>query len=121
MIGAAVGESGGVTCLAEGGVGESGRSCRLWSSSLAEGGGDSGGEGLSTTGGGGASVGAISSLISGGESGGVVGFSGWFGGSERRPNLRSAEEILGFGARGGLDLGRWSSSGVSSDEEETEV
>ncbi len=97
MIGAAVGESGGVTCLAEGGVGESGRSSRLWSSFLLEGGGDSGGEDLSATGGGGASVGATSSLISGGESGGAVRFSG--------PNPSSAEEILGFGARGGLDLG----------------
>lgn len=78
-------------------------------------------------------MGAASCLISGGESGGAVDFSGC-----------SAEGILGFGARGGLDLGRrllsrvsldeevmedggeeggldpgrWSSSGASSDEEE---
>lgn len=66
-------------------------------------------------------MGATSSLTSGGVSGGVAGFSGWFGGSERRPEVRSAEDSLGFGARGGLDLGRRSSSGVSLDEEEMEV
>lgn len=54
-------------------------------------------------------MGAASSLmIGGGESGGA---GGEFGGSERRLNGRSVEEILGFGARGGLDLGRRSSSG----------
>lgn len=99
LIAAAVGESGGVTSSAEGGIRKSGRSgclligdSRLWSS-----------------------------LISGGESGGIVGFSGWFGGSTCRPNTRPVEEILGFGARGGLDRWRQSSLGVSLDEEETDV
>lgn len=108
-IGGAVRESGGVTCIAAGG--DSGRS-GLWSSLLVEGGGDSGGEDLSAAGpGGGGSMGATSFLIRGGEAGGVVGFSGHL-------KVRSAEEILGFGARGGLDLGHRSSSGVSLDKEE---
>lgn len=109
VIGGAVGESSGVTCRAAGG--DSGRS-RLWCSLLVEGGGDSGGEDLSAAGGGGGgSMGETSFLIRGGEEGGVVGFS-------RDLKVRSAEEILGFGARGGLDLGRWSSSGLSLDEGE---
>lgn len=56
-------------------------------------------------------MGAISCLIGGGESGGVAGFSGWFGGSERRPSVRSAGKTLGFGASGGLDLGLGGSLG----------
>lgn len=123
VIGAAVGEPGGVTCLAAGGDG--GRwlmgDSRLWRSSFVEGGGDSGGGDASTSGEGCGSVGATSFLISGGESGGVVGFSGWLGGSERRLDIGSVEKILGFGARGGLDLGRGSFSRVSSEEEEMEV
>lgn len=102
----------GVAVGASGGVGESGRSCRLWSSALVK-----GGEGLSVTGGGGASVGATSSLISGGESGGAAGSSGWSGSSEWRPSVCFVEEILGFGASGGLDLGQRPSLGVSLDEE----
>lgn len=51
-------------------------------------------------------MGATSRLIAEGEFGGVVGFSGWFGESERRSNACSEKEILGFGATGGLDLGR---------------
>lgn len=70
-------------------------------------------EALSATGGGGGSVGGTSSLISGGGSGGAVGF---LGGSERRLTPRSVDRILGFGARGGLVLGRW-----TLDDEETEV
>lgn len=49
-------------------------------------------------------MGATSSLIGGGRSGGVLGFLG------------GSEEILGFGARGGLDLGRWSFSLDGGDE-----
>lgn len=59
-------------------------------------------------------MGAASCLISGGESGGAVDFSGWISGS------CSAGGILGFGARGGLDLGRRLLSRVSLDEEVTE-
>ena len=107
VIGAAIGGSGGVTSVAAGG-----ESTTSWLSLVNDwrlfvlcvmGGG-----------GGGASVGATSCLISGGESGGSVDFSGWISGS------CSAEGILGFGARGGLDLGRRLLSRVSLDEEETE-
>ena len=59
-------------------------------------------------------MGATSCLISGGESGGAVDFSNWISGS------CSAGGILGFGARGGLDLGRRFLSRVSFDEEEME-
>lgn len=62
-----------------------------------------------SAGGGGGSVGATNGLIDGGKSGGVVVFSGWC------LNICSAES-LGFGARGGVDLGRWTSSRVPSYE-----
>lgn len=105
VIGGAPGESAGLSCSAAGA--ESGRSSG-GSSFLVGGGGDSWGEDLPAGGdGGGGSLGATSFLISGGESGGVSGLSG------RRLDVHPAEEILGFGARGGLDLGRWTSSGVS--------
>lgn len=58
------------------------------------------GEELHVGGGGGGSLGATSLLIGGGESGGVSGIPG------RRPEVDREEEILGFGARGGLDAGR---------------
>lgn len=129
VTGRTVGESGCVTCLAVGGEAASGRSdcwlicvSRLLSCFLLIGVGGTGGVCLSATGGGGGgSVGATSCLIGGGESGGVAGFPGCFGGSEQRSIVRSVEEILGFGGRGGLDVGRWFSSGVSLNEGRTEV
>lgn len=121
MTGGATGESGGVSCLAVGGVVASGRSLtcvsRLSSFFLLKGVGGSGVDCLSVTGGGGGgSSGATSCLTGGGESRGVVGFLGCFGGSEWWPTVCSVMEILGFGGRGGLDLGRWFSSGGSETE-----
>lgn len=116
VTGRAAGDSGGVSCLAVGGVAASGTSdcllrcvSRLLSCFLLKGVGGSSGDRLSATGGGGGgggSLGATNCLIGRGESGGVGGFGGFW--------------RLGFGGRGGLDLGRWLSSGVS-DKEETEV
>lgn len=104
VIGAAVGALGGVMWSAAGGAGEPGTSGCLDV-------GDLGRIHLSFTGGGGGgSVGATSRLIAEGEFGGVVGFSGRFGESEWQPNACSEKEILGFGATGGLDLGRVSFS-----------
>lgn len=130
VTGGAAGDSGGVSCLSVGGVAASGRSdsllicvSRLLSPFLLKGVGGSSGDRLSATGGGGGggSVGATNCLIGRGESGGVVGFPGCFEASEWWPTVHSGEEILGFGGRGGLDLGRWFSSGLSLDKEETEV